>query len=336
MQSHPDADAFIRSYLAQPADVTTRVVFADWLDETGEPHNAAWAHFIRLKAEADRHDPDSRERRELDRQAVTFAPDIRARLTISARRFVGYRKSLLKLLPSPNFTVRLADFEVTIAVLELVPESVARENFVLPIDLNGNTLLTAATDARDTDLAQKLEFILNKDVMLLRAEREDLREAINRGFGPVYPESSMTIFREFEYRPLLPGDPSTLDWEFDPNAPVVRFLNFLFREAIDRRAYRVSLTPDPTGMAVRYRTDTESTDYGWIPPRMLRQVLIRLAIEANIPVEWMFTNPPVEQPVAGQFNIRDRVLAFSVHVTVRPAQGGPSTLIELIPDLISF
>ena len=36
MTSHPDADAFMRAILRDPADVTTRLVFADWLEETGE------------------------------------------------------------------------------------------------------------------------------------------------------------------------------------------------------------------------------------------------------------------------------------------------------------
>src|SRR6266542_6112212 len=112
MQKHPDADAFIRSYLEHPTDATSRLVFADGLEETGEPHNTAWAHFIRRRIEADRHPPDSRERRELDREADSYAPRIRANLTIPAALFVGYPKSLLQLLPAPNITVRLADFAV--------------------------------------------------------------------------------------------------------------------------------------------------------------------------------------------------------------------------------
>jgi type IV pilus assembly protein PilB len=55
MSSHPDADAFVSAILRNPAEVTTRLVFADWLEETGDPSNVAWAQFIRLNVEADRH-----------------------------------------------------------------------------------------------------------------------------------------------------------------------------------------------------------------------------------------------------------------------------------------
>src|SRR5262245_29872251 len=119
-----EADAFMRKYLARPTDVTARLVFADWLEETCEPHNAAWAYYIRLRAEADHYNFDSRERRELVRQADEYAPKIRANLTIPAALFVGYPKSLLQLLPAPNITVKLADFTIPPATLYYVPESV--------------------------------------------------------------------------------------------------------------------------------------------------------------------------------------------------------------------
>src|SRR5437764_15471902 len=106
MASHPDADAFMRGYLRTPQDVTARLVFADWLQETGRPWNVAWAYYIRAKAEADRHEPGSPGRAELEQQAAEYARRVEARLTIPASLFVGYPKSLLQLLPPQNITVR--------------------------------------------------------------------------------------------------------------------------------------------------------------------------------------------------------------------------------------
>ncbi len=180
---HSHSDAFMRACLEQPADATARLVFADWLEETGEPHSAAWAHFIRLKIEADRYTPDSHERRALDHRAEMQSPQIRARLTISAKLFVGYPKSLLQLLPAPNVTVRLARFELPLSVVESVPESIVRENLIFPLDRQGNTLLSAAINPRDVGLSQTLGFILNKQVVLVHAEGEDLQEAIDRHYG---------------------------------------------------------------------------------------------------------------------------------------------------------
>ena len=39
----PSADAFMRRILADPADPVPRLVFADWLEESGKSSNLAWA-----------------------------------------------------------------------------------------------------------------------------------------------------------------------------------------------------------------------------------------------------------------------------------------------------
>src|SRR5689334_22315311 len=55
----------------------------------------------------------------------------------------------------------LAAVTVPTAVLELVPESVARENVVLPVAVEDGVLVVAVSDPADHDTLQKLRFILN-------------------------------------------------------------------------------------------------------------------------------------------------------------------------------
>lgn len=75
------------------------------------------------------------------------------------------------------------------SVRELVPESVARENLVLPLSLDGETLTCAAPDPNDIPLADKLGFLLNKKVRLVRFPRDRIRAAIDRHYGPTETES---------------------------------------------------------------------------------------------------------------------------------------------------
>ncbi|MBO0700668.1 MAG: TIGR02996 domain-containing protein [Zavarzinella sp.] len=44
-----DRESFLRAITAAPNDMAPRLVFADWLDETGAPADAARAEFIRLE-----------------------------------------------------------------------------------------------------------------------------------------------------------------------------------------------------------------------------------------------------------------------------------------------
>jgi hypothetical protein len=133
----------------------------------------------------------------LEDKADGFSRHIRARLTIPAALFIGYPKSLLELLPGPNITVRLGRFECPRSVLELMPESVARENLLLPLDQQqGPVLLVGACNADDPELVQKLEFILNRDIVLVRAEPDDVVAAINRHYGQTEVESIDCVLYE--------------------------------------------------------------------------------------------------------------------------------------------
>ncbi len=83
------------------------------------------------------------------------------------------------------------------AVLELVPESVARENLVLPCRLDGDTLWVAAADPNDLMVADKLTFILNKKIRLVGYPKRLLIAAINEHYGQTETESVDSMLCEF-------------------------------------------------------------------------------------------------------------------------------------------
>jgi uncharacterized protein (TIGR02996 family) len=61
-----DRSAFIRAITDQPADRTARLVFADFLEETGSPADAVLGQFIRAQVEAEIVHPNSARAAELE------------------------------------------------------------------------------------------------------------------------------------------------------------------------------------------------------------------------------------------------------------------------------
>ena len=68
--------------------------------------------------------------------------------------------------------VDLNETEVPEAVIDIVPESVARENAVMPYREDGGRLCVATSDPTDIDTQEKLRFILNRDVEMAIAMRD--------------------------------------------------------------------------------------------------------------------------------------------------------------------
>lgn len=82
-------------------------------------------------------------------------------------------------------------------VIELMPESVARENVILPLRLDGRTLHVATADASNILLLDKLRFLLNKDIRFVEHPRADILRAIRQHYGQVETESVDSMLAEF-------------------------------------------------------------------------------------------------------------------------------------------
>lgn len=176
---HPEADAFVRGILANPADRVRRLVFADWLEERCEPSATAWAEYLRLQAERETIPADHPRLPELRKRAAACRPAIRARLRLPLRAVRHGFLPLLRLLPPANLCIQFADAVIPWALLELIPECIARENEVLPVELVGRILAVAVPSPPPAQLVAKLRFILNQEVVCFSAEANDFREAID-------------------------------------------------------------------------------------------------------------------------------------------------------------
>src|SRR4051812_3605886 len=102
LNTDPNADAFMRRILADPADPVPRLVFADWLEETGHSPNLAWAGYLRLADELASAPTDDVRRPKLIAEMDRLAGLVRARLTYRAQVFVAYPESMLRVLPARN------------------------------------------------------------------------------------------------------------------------------------------------------------------------------------------------------------------------------------------
>src|SRR6202790_5070581 len=80
-------------------------------------------------------------------------------------------------------SVNLTDLTIPQSIIEMVPESVARENIIIPLSHENSVLKIVVHDPGDYETLQKLQFILNKDIQPVLAAKEQIVEAINRHYG---------------------------------------------------------------------------------------------------------------------------------------------------------
>ncbi len=82
-------------------------------------------------------------------------------------------------------------------LIELIPESVARENTIIAVESNGERVTVAAPRRDDYALADKLRFILGVDIAFVKAPRHEILRAIDRYYGASRVEQVESMCQEF-------------------------------------------------------------------------------------------------------------------------------------------
>jgi type IV pilus assembly protein PilB len=185
--------------------------------------------------------------------------------------------------------INIGDVTIPPSVIELVPESVARENAVLPLAEGDGRLTVILSDPWDIDTVDKLRFILNKQIDLSLAPREAILEAINRYYGQTIAESADQMLTEFtdtaiDFTETVDDGPKTDESVDEASAPIVRLVQLIISEAVQARASDIHIEPFETRIRVRYRIDGMLIERDSPPRRLLGAILSRIKILAKLDI----------------------------------------------------
>jgi hypothetical protein len=137
----------------------------------------------------------------------------------------------------PRHPIDLTDVVIPREILDLVPESVARENLLIPFAVLDGILHVVMLDPNDQEVLSKLIFVLNRDIQPLSAPRHQIIDCINRHYGPVKPEAADALLCEFTDTAIDFSETASLDAE----------LRSLREEAIDLGSSEFDLALEDDG-----------------------------------------------------------------------------------------
>ncbi|MCI0638396.1 MAG: Flp pilus assembly complex ATPase component TadA [Gemmataceae bacterium] len=223
--------------------------------------------------------------------------------------------------------VNLAEMTIPPSVIEMVPESVARENVVIPLAQENGALKIVVHDPTDFDTIQKLQFILNKDIQPVLAPREQIVEAINRHYGQTETESVDSMLQEFTDTQIdftETEQASSLAAADDSDAPVVKLVNLIIQEAISLRASDIHVEPFADRVRVRYRIDGVLVERDSPPRRLLAPMISRIKIMGSIDIS------EKRRPQDGRIKMTVQGKHFDLRVSVLPTNHGQSVVMRIL------
>lgn len=225
-------------------------------------------------------------------------------------------------------SVDLDNIEISHSIIELIPESVARENTCIPIEFQGERLLVAVPDAMNIEVMDKLRFILNKDVELTMASSESIQTAINRYYGQSETESVDSMIQEFtetaiEFTQTEIADAAKAQKE-EESSPIVKLVNLILSEAVNMRASDIHIEPFEDRIRIRYRIDGALVERDSPPKRLHSALISRLKVMGRIDIA------EKRRPQDGRIKARVGGKEIDLRVSVLPTNHGQAVVLRIL------
>jgi type IV pilus assembly protein PilB len=230
--------------------------------------------------------------------------------------------------------IELKEIEIPATVVELVPESLARENIDMPLAQENGAIKVIMHDPMDFETIDKLRFVLNREVEVALAPKEKIVEAINRYYGSTTTETESvdSMLQEFtdtqiDFAEDAPGagrggsSSNTLE---EGDAPVIKLVHLIIQEAVTMRASDIHIEPFPDRVRIRYRIDGVLMERDSAPRRLLGSIVSRIKIMGFIDIA------EKRRPQDGRVKIFVAGKDIDLRVSILPTSHGQSVVMRIL------
>ncbi len=188
--------------------------------------------------------------------------------------------------------INLHEFDVSDAVVKLIPSEVAQKYLILPVNRTGATLTIAMVDPTNVFAMDDIKFMTGYNVEPVVASELALKEAIDKYYGSIHALELKKVMDEMavtdEAKLELLDDEEEIDLATleasSEEAPVVRLVNLILTDSIKRGASDVHIEPYEKSMRVRFRIDGVLYEVMSPPLKLKDAITSRIKIMAKLDI----------------------------------------------------
>lgn len=228
--------------------------------------------------------------------------------------------------------IDLSSMQIPASVIEMVPESVARENLVIPLSREDDgALVVAMHDPMAFEVLDKLRFIINREIKVVVAPKDAILAAINRHYGQTETESVDSMLQEFTETAIDFTETEAKaavaaggGMDEDEGAPIIKLCNLIITEAVNMRASDIHVEPFEERIRIRYRIDGELVERDSPPRRLMAAMASRFKIMARMDISEK--RRPQDGRIKARINGRD----LDLRVSILPTNHGQGIVMRIL------
>ena len=164
-------------------------------------------------------------------------------------------------------------------VISQIPAEDARRFKVIPVGFGESGLIVAVSDPLDIDTVDSLSFLLQREIELVCASPEKIRQALVKYYGTAEASDNLVqqIGHEVDLGLEITGGGS-IEGADEADAPIIRMVSMLLIEAHRLGASDIHLEPLDKKFRVRFRIDGVLQEMQAPPKRLQSAIVSRLKI----------------------------------------------------------
>jgi type IV pilus assembly protein PilB len=186
-------------------------------------------------------------------------------------------------------SVDLDGVDVTEEVISMIPKEVAERHGLIPIDVQGSSIIVAMSDPSNIYAMDDIKFLTGFNVEAMVTTETSVKNALDRYYDDVDYEAMLGDIvgdDELEYvNDELSQGINVEELEAQTElAPVVRLVNLLLVDAIKRGASDIHLEPYEKSFRVRYRIDGVLYEIMKPPLKLKNAITSRIKVMSELDI----------------------------------------------------
>jgi type IV pilus assembly protein PilB len=203
----------------------------------------------------------------------------------------------------------------------------ARRFKVIPVGFGASGLVVAVGDPLDIDTIDSLSFLLQREIELVCASPEKIRQALIKYYGTA-DEASDNLVQQIghDVDPILEiTEGGSLDGADEADAPIIRMVSMLLIEAHRLGASDVHLEPLDKKFRVRFRIDGVLQEMQAPPKRLQSAIVSRLKIMTG-----SMSIAEKRLPQDGRIQVKIGRKPIDLRVSTMPTNHGESVVMRVL------
>ncbi|MEY2498202.1 MAG: type pilus assembly protein PilB [Verrucomicrobiota bacterium] len=212
-------------------------------------------------------------------------------------------------------------------VIKQISAADARRFKVIPVGFGESGLIVAVSDPLDIDTIDSLNFLLQREIELVCASPQKIRQALIKYYGTADEASDVLVQQighdvDLGLEILEGGDISGSD---EADAPIIRMVSMLLIEAHKLGASDVHLEPLDKKFRVRFRIDGVLQEMQAPPKRLQSAIVSRLKIMTG-----SMSIAEKRLPQDGRIQVRIARKPIDLRVSTLPTNHGESVVMRVL------